>query len=311
MLDVFISRRARVPDRETPWSFSFGICYHEKDMSDFRVFEQHEQPRPMVLKYSEGMLLLSENGNRTKLAEMGNPSYRDYDRFLYDDERQELAIVTDSTSNYKQEHNGRDPFLHGKDRVLLNDDCGHVDVHQFFGDRWNSVTTGEDFFKRRAELIKAAMTIMDTARWTVLAIAPEWWAREEERKMSFERVMDYVIRWTAEQKSTYTVTDLVRTLFSIVQSRHASPESFDLALQTGGFELDDVIREEGVVRLFYLVTRLTKVDVSTSDKTKAVLGQMPLRLQDALIDASKKIGARFGDQLLVACSELDNAEETA
>ena len=277
-------------------------------MSDFRVFEQQEQPKPKVLKYAEGMLLLSDNGEKTKLAEMGNSSYRDYDRFLYDDERQELVIITDSTSVYKQKHGGHDPLLQGKDKVCLSDEHGYIDIHGFFGDRWNPVVTGQDFFTRRGELIRAATTIVDTARWTVETLAPEWWAREQERKLSFERVMDHVVQWTAEQKSTYTVTDLIRTLFSLVQSRHASPESFDLALQTRAFELDDVVREEGAVKLFYFVTRFMNIDVSTSDKTKAVLEKMPLRLQDALIDASKNIGARFGDQLLVACSELGDTE---
>jgi len=251
--------------------------------------EQHEQPK-RVLKISEMAVFVDGE----HVGESMNPSYGERESMYEYDVKGDLLISG---------HHGT-ALLNKNDLVKLPQDYGFISVERLLGDRTGQysdkgmeIEIGKFFHRIRSKVDKISFL-----------------ARELGVKFDINE-LDHAIKSIFSLNKQYSPEELIEFVLVEMEEeyvRHSSDKEKEEKIKgiierlrkTEVLEKDPVKSRNGIVNYFYLYCEVAGIDASNTEEILKGFDDF-LFLKELMDEYKRNSDGRFGDELLVACSQLE------
>ncbi|HBM45603.1 MAG: hypothetical protein UT05_C0005G0032 [Parcubacteria group bacterium GW2011_GWF2_38_76] len=237
-----------------------------------------------VLKVSE--MALSLDGEY--LGEIGNPSYREKsDMFEYDSD---IGLLIKGTKN--------EAFVDKNDLVKVPHDLGQVTVDRLLSGK-DGIYSGIEFHSKIGEIYRNIKDKIDKISFLA-----------EIMDIEFDQYdVDFAIKKVAKENNEFTPEDLIEKVVEVLKEKSNNSEKVSEALDklknSGVLDSELAKNRDGIINYFYLYLNIKGIDASNSEEILKN-GFEKFRFLDQLISEYKsRPDGRFGDALLVACSEQE------
>lgn len=253
--------------------------------------EQEETIPKQILKISE--MALSVDGQY--VGEIGNPSYSDRpDMFGYDPETGLLI-----NGQKKSE------VLTPDDLVRLPRAFGSVSIARLLGGEARNLS-GSEFEREIYRVFENIQNKIYKIAFTAKLLGIDW--REQDT--------DWCINDLGRENKNFNPEELLKRMLAKVQEdlqwkRSGQPETdqrFNAAdiEQTGVLDTDPERNRDGIISYFYLYCRLQGIDASNSQVVHDQAFEKFQFLDELMAEYQRKPDGRFGDALLIACSQQEH-----
>ncbi len=255
---------------------------------------KNETPKPHVLKISESMLFVDGDG----IDEIGNIMYRELPHMFSYDPNVGLHIHTRSPRNNRE--------LGPNDFIKLNGHYGYVTVKELLGDEPRDFREKEfdmlvmrysDKFRKPLEKITYIASLLGIKEQPVTDDNWQYALQNLSREKKYFHPNDLQLAYAEDRNDRQPIND--------------GEEPFDFKRLIK----ENMLSEQGIVRLFYLYCELRGVDTTNvNDIVESGLKKFHYQYCfDLMEEFRKNPDIRFGDELLVACEKYEKeiADEEA
>lgn len=267
----------------------------ENELESHMDQTEREETKPkQVLKISE--MALSVDGQY--LGEVGNPSYQDQKNMFQYDPETGLLI----NGQHKSE------VIEIDDLIRLPHALGSISVMRLLGEEARNLS-GSEFEREIYRIFENIQNKIYKIAFIAKLLGIDW--REQDT--------DWCINDLGRENKNFNPEELLKRMLVKVQEdlqwkRSGQPETdqkinaTDIE-QTGVLDIDPEKNHDGIISYFYLYCRLQGIDASNSQAIHDQAFEKFQFLDELMAEYQRKPDGRFGDALLVACSQLDNEWE--